>query len=233
MRIKWFSLIRVTGLLLVLLYHFFKHAFPGGFIGVDIFFTFSGYLITALLIDEYSKFNAIDIIGFYRRRFYRIVPPLVLMVLLTIPFTFLVKSDFVASIGSQIAAALGFTTNFYEILTGSSYESQFIPHLFVHTWSLAIEVHFYILWGLFVWFLGRQKYNDRQFRGILFVSSSTIFIISFLTMFIRAFFVSNFSLIYFSSIAHVFPFFIGAMFATISGIRDTTVRFQKMLNYGQ
>lgn len=227
MRIKWFSLIRVTGLLLVLLYHFFKHAFPGGFIGVDIFFTFSGYLITALLIDEYSKFNAIDIIGFYRRRFYRIVPPLVLMVLLTIPFTFLVKSDFVAGIGSQIAAALGFTTNFYEILTGSSYESQFIPHLFVHTWSLAIEVHFYILWGLFVWFLGRQKYNDRQFRGILFVSSSTIFIISFLTMFIRAFFVSNFSLIYFSSIAHVFPFFIGAMFATISGIRDTTVRFQK------
>ena len=64
------------------------------------------------------------------------------MILLTIPFTFLIKKDFIANIGSQITAVLGFTTNIYEILTGSSYESQFIPHLFVHTWSLAIEVHF-------------------------------------------------------------------------------------------
>ena len=51
MRIKWFSLVRITGLLLVLLYHYFQGVFPGGFIGVDIFFTFSGFLITALLID--------------------------------------------------------------------------------------------------------------------------------------------------------------------------------------
>lgn len=227
MRIKWFSFIRVTGLLLVLLYHFFKNSFPGGFIGVDVFFTFSGFLITALLIDEYAKNNKIDLLGFYRRRFYRIVPPLVLMVLLVMPFTFLVKSDFVASIGHQIAATLGFTTNFYEILTGSSYESQFIPHLFVHTWSLAIEVHFYILWGLLVWYLGQRQQSDKQFRGMLFIVSSAFFVISFLTMFIRAFLVNNFSLIYFSSIAHVFPFFIGAMFATISGIKDTTIRFQK------
>ena len=54
MRIKWFSLVRITGLLLVLLYHFFQKVFPGGFIGVDIFFTFSGFLITALLIDEFA-----------------------------------------------------------------------------------------------------------------------------------------------------------------------------------
>ena len=55
MRIKWFSLIRITGLLLVLLYHFFQTIFPGGFFGVDVFFTFSGFLITALLIEEFSK----------------------------------------------------------------------------------------------------------------------------------------------------------------------------------
>ncbi|MDU5408342.1 MAG: acyltransferase, partial [Streptococcus agalactiae] len=147
MRIKWFSLVRITGLLLVLLYHFFKNSFPGGFVGVDIFFTFSGFLITALLIDEFSKTKKIDFVSFCRRRFYRIFPPLVLMVLVTIPFVFLVKSDFRASIGSQIMTALGFTSNFYEILTGGNYESQFIPHLFVHTWSLSIEVHFYVLWG--------------------------------------------------------------------------------------
>ncbi|EIQ80872.1 UNVERIFIED_CONTAM: acetyltransferase [Streptococcus canis] len=227
MRIKWFSFVRVTGLLLVLLYHFFKNTFPGGFIGVDIFFTFSGYLITALLIDEYTKKETIDIIGFLRRRFYRIVPPLVLMVLLTIPFTFLVKSDFIANLGSQIAAVLGFTTNIYEILTGSSYESQFIPHLFVHTWSLAIEVHFYLLWGLLVWLLAKRKDSHKKLRGLLFLMSSGIFAVSFLSMFIRAFVTSNVSLIYFSSLSHSFPFFLGAMFATMTGIKETTVRFQK------
>ena len=55
MRIKWFSLIRITGLLFVLIYHFYKEQLPGGFIGVDIFFTFSGFLITALLIEEVGK----------------------------------------------------------------------------------------------------------------------------------------------------------------------------------
>ena len=91
MRIKWFSMVRVIGLFLVLLYHFFKTAFPGGFIGVDIFFTFSGYLITALLIDEYSRNKKIDLLGFYKRRFYRIVPPLILMILIVMPFTYLVS----------------------------------------------------------------------------------------------------------------------------------------------
>ena len=64
MRIKWFSLVRVTGLLLVLLYHFFQKAFPGGFIGVDIFFTFSGFLITALLIDEFARKQGDRLSGF-------------------------------------------------------------------------------------------------------------------------------------------------------------------------
>ena len=68
----------------------------------------------------------IDLKGFLRRRFYRIVPPLVFMVLLVMPFTFLVRRDFIAGIGTQIAAVFGFVTNFYEMLSGGSYESQFI-----------------------------------------------------------------------------------------------------------
>ena len=133
-----FSLIRITGLLLVLLYHFFQTIFPGGFFGVDVFFTFSGFLITSLLLEEFGKARQIDLLGFFKRRFYRIVPPVVLMVLVTMPFTFLVRQDYVAGIGGQIAGVLGFMTNFYELLTGGSYESQFIPHLFVHNWSLAV-----------------------------------------------------------------------------------------------
>ena len=79
MRIKWFSLIRITGLLFVLIYHFYKEQLPGGFIGVDIFFTFSGFLITALLIEEVGKTKKIDLVAYLKRRLYRIVPPLVLM----------------------------------------------------------------------------------------------------------------------------------------------------------
>ena len=227
MRIKWFSLVRVTGLLLVLFYHFFKAQFPGGFIGVDIFFTFSGFLITALVIDEYSRSKSFDLGGFLKRRFYRIVPPLVLMVLVTIPFTFFVKPDFVADLGKQAAAALGFTTNLYEIFTGSSYESQFIPHLFVHTWSLALEMHFYIIWALMVWLLSKRNLTPTKFRGMIFLISSVIFGLGFLSMFVRAFFTDNLSLLYYSTVSHSFAFYLGAIFATMSGISEVTHRFQR------
>lgn len=228
MRVKWFSLVRITGLLLVLLYHFFQKAFPGGFIGVDIFFTFSGFLITSLLIDEFARNKGIDIKEFLRRRFYRIVPPLVLMILLVMPFTLLIRRDFVVGIGTQIAAAFGFMTNFYEILSGGNYESQFIPHLFVHTWSLALEMHYYILWGLATWYLAKKSKNVGQFRGVIFLVSSALFFISFLSMFVRGFFSSNFSVIYFSSFTHIFPFFVGSALATVSGVSDLGAPFRKI-----
>ena len=229
MRIKWFSVVRVTGLLLVLLYHYFKTLFPGGFIGVDIFFTFSGYLITALLLDEFSRSGKVDYKSFLRRRFYRIVPPLVLMVLVVMPFTFFVKRDFVADIGRQIATTLGFTTNIYEIWIGANYENQFIPHLFLHTWSLAVEVHFYVLWGLVVWLISRRMKRSAQLRGILFLTSGAFFIISYLTMFVGAFLTTNVSNLYFSSLAHAFPFFAGSFLATITGISDIPKNFQRQI----
>ena len=236
MRIKWFSLIRITGLILVLLYHFFQTIFPGGFFGVDVFFTFSGFLITSLLLEEFSQKGEIDIIGFFRRRFYRIFPPVVMMVLVIMPFTLMVRQDYVAGIGAQIAGVLGFMTNFYEMLTGGSYESQFIPHLFVHNWSLAVEVHYYILWGLAVWFLSKRYKTSGQLRGTVFILSSAVFLISFLSMFIGSFIVSSYSTVYFSSFTHVYPFFLGSVLATIVGVRQTTPilkRLNKVLDLKQ
>ena len=230
MRIKWFSLIRITGLLLVLLYHFFQTLFSGGFFGVDVFFTFSGFLITSLLLEEFGQKGQIDLLGFFRRRFYRIFPPVVLMILVTMPFTFLVRQDYVAGIGSQIAGVLGFMTNFYEMITGGSYESQFIPHLFVHNWSLAVEVHYYILWGLAVWFLSKRAKSSGQLRGTVFLLSSAAFIISFLSMFIGSFIVSSYSTVYFSSFTHVYPFFLGSVLATLVGVRQTTTLVKRLNN---
>lgn len=229
MRIKWFSAVRVTGLVLVLLYHYFKTVFPGGFVGVDIFFTFSGYLITALLLDEFAKTDKIDFVAFLRRRFYRIVPPLVLMILVVMPFTFLVRRDFVADIGRQIATTLGFTTNLYELFIGANYENQFIPHLFLHTWSLAVEVHFYLIWGLLVWLLSKRLKRASQLRGAIFLTSIGFFLVSFLTMFIGAFLTDNFSTLYFSSIAHAYPFFVGAFLASLTGISDMPHQFRKQI----
>ena len=228
MRIKWFSLVRITGLLLVLLYHYFQGVFPGGFIGVDIFFTFSGFLITALLIDEFAKKKEIDIQGFFKRRFYRIVPPLVFMILVVMPFTLLIRKDFVAGIGTQIAAALGFVTNFYEMLSGGNYESQFVPHILIHTWSLALEVHYYVLWGLAAWGLGKVAKSTARYRGMIALVSAGLFLVSFVSMFAGALTTKNYSDIYFSSLTHVFPFFSGSILATLSGVGHVSSRF-KML----
>ncbi|EHG11860.1 acyltransferase family protein [Streptococcus constellatus] len=229
MRIKWFSMVRVTGLLLVLLYHFFQKLFPGGFLGVDVFFTFSGFLITALLIDEFSQSKKIELLAFFRRRFYRIVPPVVVMVLVVMPFSFLIRRDFVAGIGTQIAAVMGFVTNFYEMMTGGSYEAQFIPHLFVHNWSLAVEVHYYLLWGLAVWFLAKYCKTAGQLRGSIFLLSSLGFLISFLSMFIGSLLGLSFSGLYFSTWTHIYPFFVGSILATLTGIKQMTGLLKKII----
>lgn len=227
MRIKWLSIVRLMGLLCVLAYHFFQTQFTGGFIGVDILFTLSGFLITANWLDEYAKTNGIDLVAFGRKRLYRILPPLVLMILLVIPFTFLVKRDFVAGIGLQITSALGFTTNLYEIFTGGNYESQFIPHLFLHTWSLAVEIQFYLIWGVVVWLLSKRGLASNQFRGFVFLISTVFFTISLLSMLVRAASVTNLSVVYFSTLSRSFDFFLGSIVATLSGIRETTGRFRR------
>lgn len=229
MRIKWFSMVRVTGLLLVLLYHFFQKLFPGGFLGVDVFFTFSGFLITALLIDEFSQSKKIELLAFFRRRFYRIVPPVIVMVLVVMPFTFLIRRDFVSGIGTQIAAVMGFVTNFYEMMTGGSYEAQFIPHLFIHNWSLAVEVHYYLLWGLAVWYLAKYCKTAGQLRGSIFLLSSLGLLISFLSMFIGGLLGLSFSGLYFSTWTHIYPFFVGSILATLTGIKQTTGLLKKVI----
>ena len=229
MRIKWFSMVRVTGLLLVLLYHFFQKLFPGGFLGVDVFFTFSGFLITALLIDEFSQSKKIELLDFFRRRFYRIVPPVIVMVLVVMPFTFLIRRDFVAGIGTQIAAVMGFVINFYEMMTGGSYEAQFIPHLFVHNWSLAVEVHYYLLWGLAVWYLAKYCKTAGQLRGSIFLLSSLGLLISFLSMFIGGLLGLSFSGLYFSTWTHIYSFFVGSILSTLTGIKQPTGLLKKVI----
>ncbi len=226
LRIKWFSLVRIAGLFLVLGYHYFQNTYPGGFVGVDVFFVFSGFLITALMIDEFSNSGRFKLVAFYKRRFYRIVPPLILSVLIVMPFTYLVGPDFTTNIGKQIAAAFGFVTNYFEIATGGSYETNFIPHLFVHTWSLAVEMHFYITWGLLVYLFSRvirilpggRRNQLLSFRRLLFIIAVIFAGTSLAAMRIGSTGLKDYSPVYFSSLTHCFPFFIGAALSTMTGI---------------
>lgn len=239
MRIKWFSFVRIAGLVSVLTYHFFKNAYPGGFIGVDIFFTFSGFLITALMIDEFAAHGHFKLLAFYRRRFYRIVPPLILSILVVIPLTYLVNKDYITNLGKQVAAAAGFVTNYFEILTGGNYESKFIPHLFVHTWSLAVEMHFYLVWGLLVALfssiISRMNYTATRKSRILRWVIGTLSLIlageSFLAMMSSSEGLTDFSAVYFSSLTHIFPFFIGAVLASLTGISSTTAAFERLMHH--
>ncbi|MFJ6957813.1 MAG: acyltransferase family protein [Ligilactobacillus animalis] len=225
MRIKWFSLIRITGLICVLLYHFFQMRYTGGFIGVDIFFTFSGYLITALIIDEFSRSQKFRLRDFYYRRVMRILPPLVLMICIVLPFTLLVGKDYITDLTRQITSAVGFVTNIFEIKTGGTYESRFIPHLFVHTWSLAIEVQFYLIWGFLLYLLTKVSTSVKQFRLRVLAGSALLAVGSATAMYLGAQGLSEFSPIYFSSVTHIFPFFVGSVLGSIAGIQDLMPAF--------
>lgn len=237
MRIKWFSFVRIAGLVSVLTYHFFKTALPGGFIGVDIFFTFSGFLITALMLDEFASTQQFRLLAFYRRRFYRIVPPLVLSILVVVPLTYLISPNYITGLGKQIAAAIGFTTNYFEIMTGGSYESKFIPHLFVHTWSLAVEMHFYLIWGLLIAIFTQiiRRFNfsatrkSRIFRQSVALLSLILTIESFTAMVLGSAGLADFSKVYFSSVTHSFPFFVGALLASFTGIKSIPHVFDRLM----
>ncbi|MDR1015830.1 MAG: acyltransferase [Coriobacteriales bacterium] len=147
MNLRWVSALRALGVVLVVVYHFFPSVLPGGFIGVDIFFVFSGYLICSLLLQEFERTDGLSLLRFYHRRIRRLLPAALFMVMATLPLLLLVSPDFRVSIGRQAAAVLGWCTNYYEIATGQSYENALLPHVFVHTWTLAVEMHFYLLWG--------------------------------------------------------------------------------------
>lgn len=225
-RIKWFSAIRAFGLSLILGYHLFYDSFPAGFLGVDIFFTLSGYLITAIIIDELRKKNGFDLLGFFKRRVHRIVLPLVVSIIFTLPFLLLISPDFSVGIDKQVAAALAFATNWVQILTGGSYEAKLLPDVYIHTWSLAIEMQFYIAWGLVCALLaviakavykGSGEKRSDCFRLLVLAVSGTLAVGLYFN--IQRMYDAGGSLdaIYFNTFTRLLPFFVGSFAASVWG----------------
>lgn len=142
--------LRALAVLSVVFYHLFPKALPGGYIGVDIFFVISGFLITTLLIAEHAKQGTIDLKKFWLRRARRLLPALFTTILIICSVVFFVRGDSMVGIGQQILGASTFSSNWIEIIAGTDYFSRTSPHLFMNFWSLGVEEQFYLLWPLLV-----------------------------------------------------------------------------------
>ncbi|MFK5633367.1 MULTISPECIES: acyltransferase family protein [unclassified Ornithinimicrobium] len=140
--------LRAIAIIAVLLYHFLPSTLPGGYLGVDVFFVVSGFLITTLLLREIDATGRIDLPNFWRRRARRLLPALVAVVLVSVTAARLVGGDLLVGIGRQMLGALTFSTNWLEIAAGASYFHSTSPILFINFWSLAVEEQFYLLWPL-------------------------------------------------------------------------------------
>lgn len=139
--------LRAFAVIAVLLYHAGLGWIPGGFLGVEIFFVVSGYLITALLLAEFRQHGRIDLKAFWLRRARRLLPALYLLLVVTLTFAVVFLPGEVAGLRNDAIAAFGYATNWYLLAGQESYfEAIGRPSLLVHLWSLAVEEQFYVLW---------------------------------------------------------------------------------------
>src|SRR5829696_4940223 len=139
--------LRALAVVAVLLYHADVAWAPGGFLGVDVFFVISGYLITSLLLAEWAARGRVDLRAFWLGRARRLLPALFVVVGATLAFAVAFVPGEVAGLRKDALAAFGYVTNWYLIFEHESYfEAVGRPSLLRHLWSLAIEEQFYVLW---------------------------------------------------------------------------------------
>ncbi|WP_068325175.1 acyltransferase family protein [Janibacter terrae] len=140
--------LRALAIISVLVFHLDPAWLPGGFLGVDIFFVISGFLITTLLVRERRSTGGVDLRGFWTRRARRLLPALLVVVPAAILIARTVEADLLVGIRRQALGALTFSTNWLEIASGSNYFAATSPQLFMNFWSLAVEEQFYLFWPL-------------------------------------------------------------------------------------
>lgn len=158
--------LRAVAVCLVLIYHLVPDVLPGGFLGVDLFFVISGFLITTLLIAERNRNGSISLLSFWRRRARRLLPALGLVLLISTSAALLVSKDLLVHIGAQIGGAALFVANWVYIGIGSDYFARDNPELFRNTWSLAIEEQFYLVLPLVL--LAALRMRTRTTRTLFF-----------------------------------------------------------------
>lgn len=141
--------LRALAVAAVVLYHADVGMLEGGFLGVDLFFVISGFLITSLLLAEWERAGRLDLRSFWLRRARRLLPALFVLLVATLAYAVLFLPDSVARLRSDAAAAAGYVTNWYLLADEQSYFDTIDRQSpLLHLWSLAVEEQFYLAWPL-------------------------------------------------------------------------------------
>lgn len=174
--------LRALAVIPVIFFHAGFSFFSGGFVGVDVFFVISGYLITTIIIKELNN-NTFSIKRFYERRARRILPALLLVILISsiISFIFLTRSE-LASYFKSVIATLLFFSNFYFYKTTPYFRSESDLEPLLHTWSLSIEEQFYIIFPILL-LLFHNFLKKYIFLILIFGFVASLFICQFLALY--------------------------------------------------
>jgi peptidoglycan/LPS O-acetylase OafA/YrhL len=141
--------LRALAVIAVIAFHEQLSAFTGGFLGVDVFFVLSGYLITDLLVAQWNRYGHLTLRGFWTRRARRLLPALGVLLVVVAAATAVIEPAQMTALRDALLAAVTYSSNWWQALAHHSYFTQFgPPPPLQHLWSLAIEEQFYLLWPL-------------------------------------------------------------------------------------
>ena len=201
--------LRAIAVAAVMLFHTAGSPFAGGYLGVDIFFVLSGFLIAGILVDQWHRAAGIALTEFWLRRARRLAPALLLLLLTLAVARLAVAQTSTWQWRAELFAALTYTTNWFEIVSGADYFAAFgVQSPLLHTWSLAIEEQFYLLFAVALLFL-----LPRLRRRGLVLGLSTGVVLSAVWMAVQA--GSDPVAAYYSTFTRIQALLVGAVLAVI------------------
>lgn len=204
--------LRAIAVAAVIFYHLGFSWIPGGFLGVDLFFVISGYVITRLLLDSIARSGGLDLRGFYKARARRLLPPMIFMIIVTAFYITIWAQDSVRRFLSDVFFSLTGTMNWWLVFKEQDYfEAIGRPPLLQHTWSLAVEAQFYLVWPVLLLLILKRfgkKVIPVAALAIALISGAVLFYVS-----LQLDASSEVSHIYFGTDTHSIGLFLGAALA--------------------
>ena len=206
--------LRAVAVIAVMLYHLGFNWIPGGFLGVDLFFVISGYVITRLLLDSIQRSGGLDLRAFYMARIRRLLPPLVFMIITTVIFVGLWAPDTMRRLLGDTPFALFGGMNWWLVFRQTDYfEAIGRPPLLQHTWSLGVEAQFYLVWPLILLLVLRYFGKNKIPAAALLIAAFSGIALLVVSLQIDAASGSKVSHVYFGTDTHSIGLFLGAALA--------------------
>jgi len=206
--------LRAVAVIAVMLYHLGFSWIPGGFLGVDLFFVISGYVITRLLLDSIQRSGGLDLRAFYKARIRRLFPPLVFMIFVTIIYISIWAPETMRRFVSDSPFALFGGMNWWLVFRQTDYfDTISRPPLLQHTWSLGVEAQFYLIWPLILLLVLRQFGKAKIPGAALFIAAISGIALLLVSYEVDAANVSQVSHVYFGTDTHSIGLFLGAALA--------------------